>query len=144
MIGGGLKTGKRTFGATTAVGAEVAVVEPYAFRARTSTRIVCPTSSVPSWRVWPVDVSSQSPPDVSQRRHWYVNEIGPAPVHVPEVAVIVAPCLIVPTIVGGDVLTGAPLPTTAVGDETAFAEPSEFEAVTETRTVWPASLFVSL
>ena len=112
-------------------------------RARISTRIVCPTSSVPSWRVWPLDVPLQPPPLVSQRRHWYVNAIGPAPLQVPDVAVTVSPCLTVPTIVGGDVFTGAPSVTTALGPETAFADPSEFDAVTETRSVCPASLLLA-
>jgi hypothetical protein len=62
-----------------------------------------------------------------------VNVIGPAPLHVPEVTV--SPCLTVPVIVGGDVFTGRPSLITAVGAETALAEPSEFEAVTDTRRV---------
>ena len=145
LITGGEDTaGSGPFDATTPVAAEVALFEPNGLRARTSTRIECPTSSVPSWRVWPVDVPLQPPPPVSQRRHWYVNVIGPAPLHVPDVAVTVSPCLTVPTIVGADVLTGAPSLTTALGPETAFADPSELEAVTETRSVCPASLLLGL
>src|SRR5581483_6188825 len=124
---------------TTPVGADVARVEPNEFRARTSTRIVCPTSSVPSCRVGPVDVSRQSLPEASQRRHWKVNEIGPAPVQVPEVALTVSPCLIVPATVGSAVLTGEPSVTTADAAETAAAEPSELAAVTVTRSRWPTS-----
>ena len=42
--------------------------------------------------------------------------IGPAPLHVPDVAVRVSPCLTVPAIVGGDVFTGV-----AVADDRARA-----------------------
>jgi hypothetical protein len=40
--------------------------------------------------------------------------------------------------------TGEPSVTTVVGAETAFAEPSEFDAVTDTRSVWPMSPLTGL
>ena len=57
--------------------------------------------------------------------------IGPWPLHVPDVALTVEPCVTLPVIVGGDVFTGAPSLTAPLGAETAFAEPSELEAVTD-------------
>src|SRR5262245_23932508 len=135
ITGGVVEVGMGPFGATTAVGAEVALVAPYGFRAVTWTRSVCPRSSVPSWCACPVAMSLQLPPEASQRRQRYENEIGPAPVHVPDVAITVSPCFADPWITGSAVFTGAPLETTALGPETAFAEPSAFVAVTETRRV---------
>ena len=52
----------------------------------------------------------------------------------PADAVSVLPAFAVPLIAGGDVFSGfSPSATTAVGADTALAEPSEFDAVTETR-----------
>src|SRR4051794_33188214 len=52
-------------------------------------------------------MSTQLAPEVSQRRHWYVYEIGDVPDHVPDVALSVAPTVGWPKTVGGDVLDGA-------------------------------------
>jgi hypothetical protein len=46
MVGGELFSGLAVVALTTGVGAEVAVVEPAAFRARTAKRIVRPTSAL--------------------------------------------------------------------------------------------------
>jgi hypothetical protein len=47
----------------------------------------------------------------------------------------------VPEIAGAETLVGAlrAAATTAVGEETAIAEPVEFDAVTVARSVWPPS-----
>src|SRR6266536_4982857 len=71
---------------TTAVGAEVALVVPYWFVPATTTRIRCPTSAAVSRTCWPVAKPSQLFPFTSQRRHVYVNDVGPF-VHVPGAAV---------------------------------------------------------
>lgn len=59
--------------------------------------------------------------------------------------VSVCPCWAVPVIVGGDVLTGAPVgTTTAVAADVALLEPAEFEAVTTRRIVLAVSAEVSV
>jgi hypothetical protein len=59
----------------------------------------------------------------------------------PTSALSVCPSCAVPLIDGGDVFAGcvATAPTTAVGCEAAELVPAEFEAVTTTRRVEPAS-----
>jgi hypothetical protein len=52
-------------------------------------------------------MSTQLPPLVLQRRHWYAYG-GPALAHVPGLAARVWPAWAVPEIVGGAVLTGQP------------------------------------
>src|SRR6478736_3237273 len=47
------------------------------------------------------------PPSAPHRTHWYVNEIGCVPVHVPVDAVRVAPCSARPLIAGSAVFDGA-------------------------------------
>src|SRR5581483_3047809 len=145
MVGSDVFAGIGPAGATTAVGAEVAVSEPKALAARTRTRMVEPTSSRSSpyvARLPPTPL--QSLPDVLQRNQSYLNEVG-FPLHDPFVAVSVWPALAAPAIVGGDVFFGlSPLATTPVAAETAFAEPSPFVAVTDTRIVRPTSSRTSL
>jgi hypothetical protein len=58
---------------TTAVGADVAVLEPALFDAVTTTRIVDPTSAADAAYDEPVapGVAAQLAPPASQRCHWY-------------------------------------------------------------------------
>ena len=86
-------------------------------------------------------MSEQLPPLESHRRHAYVNVSGCWPTQVPLLAVSVCPTCGVPDTVGGAVfrgLAGAAC-TTAVAFEVALAEPSEFAAVTRTRSRCPTS-----
>jgi hypothetical protein len=136
-----LDAGSDPFGATAAVGTDLADPLPFEFLASTWMSIQWPTSAVVSTSVCPLETSSQPVPSAClQRRHSYVNEMGPGPVHVPEVAESVSPSLGVPETVGRDVFSGLPSETTAVGAEVALAEPSELLAVTETRILWLESL----
>ena len=67
--------------------------------------------------------------------------IGWLPFHPPGTAVSVWPCCAVPVIVGSAVFDGgvdAPC-TTAVAFDVAFVGPTEFFAVTTTRSVLPTS-----
>jgi hypothetical protein len=52
----------------------------------------------------------------------------------------------VPEIVGAETMVGAlrAAATTGVGDDTATAEPVEFDAVTVARSVWPPSAVPTL
>jgi len=85
-------------------------------------------------------IDEQLPPLALQVRHWYVNEIGWVPDHVPGSAVWVAPTIGDPEIVGGWTFRGLADPwTTAVGLDTALSEPSAFVAVTRTRIRTPTS-----
>src|SRR5947209_7249227 len=77
-------------------------------------------------------------PVPSQSCHWYAYEVGD-PFQLPFDAVSVCPSVVVPEIVGGAVLVGAPGCTTAVCCEVAWAEPAAFVSVTTTRTVVPTS-----
>src|SRR5262245_15694228 len=127
---------------TTAVGADVAVSLAMAFVAVTRTRSVLPTSACLATYVFAVApaIDEQLPPAELQLRHWYVNEIGCVPDHVPGSAVCVAPATGEPEMVGGLTTRGRADPwTTAVGLETAVSEPSPFEAVTRTRSLIPTS-----
>src|SRR5205085_12559266 len=87
----------------TVTAEEVAVAEPAALVAVTATFTVEPTSAAPRMYVAPVPTFAQAPP---QRCHWYVYEIGAVPLHVPGLAVSVAPSLGVPPIVGRAVFAG--------------------------------------
>jgi hypothetical protein len=88
--------------------------------------------------------ASAAPPLASQRRHWKVNVIGVAPDHEPVVAVSVEPNLAVPEIAGSAVFSGADVETTtAVGAESAEAEPCELLAVTRRRILLPTSSSLS-
>src|SRR5581483_8175093 len=132
--------------ATTAVGADVAVVDPLAFVAVTRTRRVWPTSALTTTYV-PADapgMSVHAPPNRSQRRHWNEKVIVPGPVHVPGLAVSVCPSSGVPVTKGGFVLLGAAGAATAVGAEAAVPVPSALVASTTTRTVLPTSADVSV
>src|SRR5438552_11165849 len=78
---------------TTAVGTDVAEPEPDEFFAVTTALSVLPWStetSVYDWLVAPL-MSAQLPPFESQRRHWYVNVIGVAPLQAPFEDVSVEP-----------------------------------------------------
>src|SRR5947209_2167607 len=82
-------------------------------------------------------------PVPSQSCHWYAYEVGD-PFQLPFDAVSVCPSVVVPEIVGGAVLVGAPGCTTAVCCEVAWAEPAAFGSVTSTRTVVPTSPWPSV
>ena len=126
----------------TAVGAETNASVLIAFVAVTRTRNVLPTSACLATNVLPVapPIAEQPPPLELQLRHWYVNEIGCVPDHVPGSAVCVAPTTGEPEIDGGTRFRGLAEPwTTAVGLDTAVSEPSAFEAVTRTRIRIPTS-----
>jgi hypothetical protein len=140
IVGSAVFTGGGPAGATTEVGAEVASVLPNSFRARTRTRIVFPTSVAATRYVGRSGPTpAQPPPAELHLNHWYANELGLL-FQEPAVAVSVCPTCAVPEIVGTAVFSGArPLSTTAVAPEVALAEPSEFVAVTVTRSLRPAS-----
>src|SRR5437868_6290831 len=93
---------------TTAVCADVAGVDPAAFVAVATRRIVAPTSA--PTRAYEFEValpmSPQLAPAESQRRHWYVYVIGCVPVQVPFAAVSACPDCAVPEIVGRAVFPG--------------------------------------
>jgi hypothetical protein len=90
-------------GATVPVVADVASVEPSVFFAVTTTRSDLPMSAAVETGVVPTAPATveQLFPLGLQRRHWYVNVIGPVPVHAPGSAVRVWPSWAVPEIVGG-------------------------------------------
>jgi len=57
---------------TSAVGADVAVAEPFLLVATTVTAMLAPTSLVPGTYVSPEAICEQSPPVALHRFHWYV------------------------------------------------------------------------
>jgi hypothetical protein len=63
---------------TTAVGADVAELEPWLLRAVTATRSRDPRSRAGTAYVWPVepDRATQFWPALLHRSHWNVNTIG--------------------------------------------------------------------
>jgi hypothetical protein len=138
--------------ATTPEAALVAVPEPPAFDAVTTTRNVLPTSVEVNASDDPVApaTSAHEPPPESQRRHWYAYDVGLFD-HEPVDADSVWPCCAVPLMVGRNVFTGAT--TEDVGAEAAAitadaalvadAEPPAFDAVTTTRSVLPTSTDVN-
>jgi hypothetical protein len=93
---------------TTAVGAEVALMEPSAFFAVTVARSVWPTSADCAVYVFAVapPIAVQLSPFLSQLLHAYAKLVG-LPVHVPSEAVSVDPSCGVPETVGVPVLLGA-------------------------------------
>src|SRR5213076_1575259 len=93
-----------TFFCTTAVGTDVAWLDPSEFFAVTRTRIVLPTSTPFSVYVLSLapPMFEQLPPVASQRRHWYAKLIGAVPFHWPGLAVTTLPSCGVPEMVGGD------------------------------------------
>src|SRR5438477_99997 len=113
-------------GATTAVGAEVAVALPLSFFAVTTTRSRKPRSDRRTPYEVPVAPAMlvQTTASTLQSCHWYANEVG-LPLHVPLEAVSVCPTVSVPLIVGGAVLTGA----------AALATPANTSATTTTIAV---------
>jgi len=136
-------------GATTAVGTEVAWVEPSALRAVTRTRSVLLRSGDESSYVFPVAplMLEQLPPVRLHRRHWYANVIGSVPVHLPGSAVSVEPTVGVPEIVGGSVFVGftwaAALPDSGPLSATApNAASAASDAATPTRTTMRLRCFI--
>jgi hypothetical protein len=130
-------------GATTAVAADVAVLDPPSFVAVTTTRSAEPTSAEvrPYVKAVAPAMSTQLEPVESQRRHCAAYEIGADPVQEPVVAVMDLPSSSVPDTVGGAVFVaeeGADV-TTDVGIETAVALPTEFDASTASLIVDPTS-----
>lgn len=126
---------------TTAVLPEDAVVVPARFFAVTTTRSVLPTSAPRTPYVLPVAplTSEQLAPASLQRCHWYENERTP-PAHVPWLAVSSSPGSSFPVTAGAAVFLGGVFAEmTSVVFELADVCPSEFEAVTITRTVWSTS-----
>jgi hypothetical protein len=99
---------------TTAVGFDATVFEPSAFAAVTRTRSLKPTSartsryrrSVAREMIAQLPPSG-CPPSAPHRTHWYANEIGCVPVHVPFVVLSVAPCSARPLMAGSAVFDGA-------------------------------------
>jgi hypothetical protein len=81
-------------------------------------------------------------PPVEQRCHWYAKLTGES-VHVPGVAVKVAPTFALPETVGLEVLVGTPT-TVAVGDELCEAEPAALLADTVTASWAPRSAAVAV
>jgi hypothetical protein len=84
----------------------------------------------------------QPAPVASQRCHWYVNEVGVAPLHEPLLAVSVLPSSEEPLIDGRAVATGAFVAAgrmMAVAADSREFVPAEFVAVTVTRSRWPTS-----
>jgi hypothetical protein len=111
--------------ATSAVGAEVAAVEPVLSVAVTFTRSVAPTSALVTTYVLATapPMAAHPAPAAVQRCPSYANAIC-VPVYVPGSAVSVSPSRAVPVIVGGAVLGGAagaalPLLTSAAIDAAA-------------------------
>ena len=88
--------------------------------------------------------STQLPPTASHRRHWYANEVGVFD-HEPVDALSAFVSCAVPVTAGAVVLTGAAGGATGSGTTTleaalvADVEPTEFEALTTTRSVRPTS-----
>src|SRR5690349_1339831 len=93
-------------GTTTAVAAEVTVVDPDAFFASTNIRIRWPTSVTVSFTCVPVAKTTQLLPLASQRFQLYTNDVG-AFVHVPGVAVSTSPSRAMPLMTGGALDTGS-------------------------------------
>ena len=123
--------------ATTSVCADAALPEPATFEAVTTTRSVQPTSAEVSPYVCATAVSMfpQFAPPESQRRHWYANEIGCVPDHVPGSADNVCPACPLPETVGTAVFTGGFPTTTTVCADIAAELPATFDPVTITRNV---------
>ena len=84
------------------VAAETTDAEPAAFFAVTRTRSVLPTSAEPSLYVFAVApiTFAQLAPALSQRRHWYENDIGWKPVQTPVLATTCCSTLNFPEITG--------------------------------------------
>src|SRR3954447_4472854 len=124
-------------GATTAVGALVAVADPSALVAVTTTRIRQPTSAPASLYVAAVTpVSAQAPPAASQRSQRTTWVSGAAPVQMPLPAASVWPSTTVPLTAGAAVATGGCAgPTTEVAPVTLVAAPAALAPVTATRSV---------
>ena len=120
----------------TALGADVAVLEPVACVAVTTTLSVRPTSADVKRYVCAVapTMLEQPPPFWSQRCHWYANVIGPVPDHEPGLAVSVSPSRGVPEIVGGDVFEGPYCCSAAVPAVPASAPPSPTKAASAAAT----------
>src|SRR5437763_1221193 len=91
-------------------------------------------------------MSAHVPAVASQRCHWYVNEMGCAPVQVPLSSVRTPPSFVVPLIAGAAVFFGAcpTARTTSVGREVAWPSPEPFVAVTCTRRRLPTSAVVTV
>src|SRR5690242_17035068 len=144
-----LSVGSATLAGATAptmpVGADVADDVPPAFDAVTASRNGEPASARPTVyneAVAPV-MDAHVVPVTSQRFHRYANEMGAVPTHAPEVPVSVVPADATPEIVGSVWFAGARAPTTAVGNESAVLEPSEFDAPICRRSVLPTSAGVT-
>jgi len=146
-VGGEVFTGLAAVCGTTAVGFDAVVPEPALFEAVTRTRSRWPASRLVTTYVDPVapEMTGQfepsgAPPLASQRTHWKLKLIGVAPDHEPLEAVSVEPTLALPEMVGSAVLSGADAETTtAVGVESAEAEPCELLAVTRSLILLPTS-----
>jgi len=126
---------------TTAVCADVAVLEPVVFVAVTATRIVFPLSVLVSVYVLCVAeaIAAHAAPLASQRDHAYAY-VMPVPVHVPGLAVRVCPTTVGPTIVGIAVFGGPAWPLiVAVALDATVSEPSALDPVTRTRRREPTS-----
>jgi hypothetical protein len=87
-------------------------------------------------------MSEQLAPEASQRRHWYAWVIVGEPVQVPLEAVSVSPCSGVPEMTGRALFATGMAVTTALWALVALWSPTEFVAVTATRTVAPMSVGV--
>jgi hypothetical protein len=137
-------------GAITADAVLVAVPEPPAFDAVTTTRNVLPTSVDVKANEDPVApaISRHEPPPESQRRHWYAYDVGLFD-HEPVDADSVWPSCGVPLMVGRDVFAGGAVTDAGAAATTADAalvadpEPPAFDAVTTTRSVLPTSADVN-
>ena len=92
---------------TRAVDADALEAEPAALEAVTSTRSVVPESDSSTLYVESVAPSTSLQLDPLQRCHWYANEIGGDPRHVPGIAVSVPEGFGLPVIAGRTVLEGA-------------------------------------
>ncbi len=92
--------------------------------------------------------ASGLPPSAPQRTHWYANESGVSPAHVPTLAARTRPWASVPEIDGSAVFRGAPVVvdcvTASVGLAVAVAVPAPFDAVTCTRSRFPMSALVGV
>jgi hypothetical protein len=125
----------------TAVGTEVAEVEPALLLAVTVTRSVPPASTCPSLYVSAVAplIAAQLLPVSSQRLHPNACPVG-LPLHEPFAAVRVEPTCGAPEMVGACVVPGVVAAAmTAVGADVEDADPSALLAVTVTRRVCPTS-----
>ena len=116
---------------TTAVAADVAVVDPSLLVAVTRNRTVCPSSAAVNWYCVPSAplIVSQLPPLAAQRSHAYSYLVG-LPVQVPRSPVSTCPTRAAPMARGGEVLTGfalaaaKPEPTVATATTSADAAAS--------------------